>query len=82
MDPLNANDMLQELLTESRAQGDRLARVETHMERLVGNGQPGLVAELDRRITTLEHYKNWLAGMVAAIVGLSETIFYFFFRKS
>lgn len=57
---------------------ERLARIETHLEKLVGNGQPGVIAKLGERIDAAErdidaverdmvHAKGIYAGVSFAI---------------
>jgi hypothetical protein len=51
--------------------GERLARIETIVERLdhqmLGNGQPGVIAQHDARLTSLETSRAKLAGGVTAV---------------
>ena len=56
---------LKELRAESKANGERLARVETQMYSLVGNGQPGRIALLERAVESLTRWRWWLVGAAA-----------------
>ena len=57
-----------------------IARLETQMKNLVGNGQPGRIAELERRVRKSEKYMwmiagagiaaGWVARYLLASVGL------------
>jgi len=46
-------------------------RQETTYERLFGNGQPGELHHIHVRIGKLEQWRWYLAGVMAAIVGLA-----------
>lgn len=41
---------------------DALARLETHMEAIVGNGQPGILTKHEDRIADLEGYRQYTEG--------------------
>jgi hypothetical protein len=45
-------------------------RVEKLHDALLGNGQPGLLQQLDTRVSSLEHFKVWVQGVGAAIGGV------------
>lgn len=47
---------------------DRLARVETHMETLMGNGKPGKIQEFTERIDSLESSRDKQVGAKAMLV--------------
>lgn len=38
--------------------------------RLLGNGRPGLVAELGSRVSSLERYRAWVIGSAAGVTGV------------
>lgn len=55
--------------------GERVSALETDMERLMGNGQPGVIARLEERLARLENLK-WIAGgaiLAAAFLSGSGT---------
>lgn len=56
---------LKELREDSKANGERLARVETQMYSLVGNGQPGRIALLERAVESLSRWRWWVVGAAA-----------------
>lgn len=41
--------------------GERVTALETDMERLMGNGQPGIIAEINGRLQRLDRMA-WIAG--------------------
>lgn len=51
----------------SRDTGERLARLETNMTTLVGNGQPGRITLLEQAVTKLQQWRWKLAGVAAAV---------------
>ncbi len=69
----------------------QLARVETVLlrmeERLFGNGQPGVIEKLDRRVGDLEDSEAkgkgalGLLGFIVGVTGLSQ-LFQFFTHKN
>ena len=54
---------------------DSLARLETKMEDLSGNGKPGRVATLEKAVGTIKKYTYMTAGGVIAISALIHFIF-------
>jgi len=46
---------------------ESLSRLETQMETLVGNGQPGIITKQEERIAALEQFKAKAIGYGAAI---------------
>lgn len=51
---------------------ERLARIETHLESLVGNGQPGRIAIIEKSVQSLRESRASYAGIVWAVsAGLS-----------
>jgi hypothetical protein len=46
---------------------NQLARLETHMESLIGNGQPGVISKLDERVRDLETETNRNLGRLTAV---------------
>jgi hypothetical protein len=66
------------LREETRANGERLARIETHMYSLVGNGQLGRIAPLERAIEELKRWPGgWLvvaggSGVISVVAWLAE----------
>lgn len=55
---------------------DSLARLETHMDSLVGNGQPGRVTKLEIAVAKLIRFKYFLFGAAIAI----STLIHFLFK--
>lgn len=56
---------LKELRDETKSNGERLARVETQMCSLVGNGQPGRIGLLERAVESLSRWRWWVVGAAA-----------------
>lgn len=56
---------LTELRTDTKANGERLARLETQMYSLVGNGQPGRIGLLERAVESLSRWRWWVVGAAA-----------------
>lgn len=57
---------------------EKLTRLETHMESLIGNGQPGRISKLEDDVKSLDRLK-WRAGGVitGASVVISALIHFF-----
>lgn len=56
--------------------GERITALETDMERLMGNGQPGIIARLEDRLRRLDRLA-WIAGgavLAAAFLSGSGTV--------
>lgn len=51
-----------------------MANIETKLDelahRLLGNGRPGIVAELGNRVSSLERYRAWVIGSAAGVTGV------------
>ena len=54
---------------------DSLARLETHMEDLVGNGKPGRVKELEDQVDGLSKWRWFLGGAIIAISAIIHFVF-------
>lgn len=52
-----------------------LARLETNMKSLVGNGQPGRVTQLEEAVESLNRWKWIVAGVIITISALVHFIF-------
>lgn len=46
------------------------AKLDELAHRLLGNGRPGLVAELGSRVSSLERYRAWVIGSAAGVTGV------------
>jgi hypothetical protein len=51
----------------TRTDSERLARIETLLDQLVGNGQPGRCSVHSQRIRKLEVWKGWITGALALL---------------
>jgi hypothetical protein len=51
-------------LTSIEDKLDDLAR------KLLGNGRPGLIADIDGRVSSLERYRAWVLGSAAGVTGV------------
>lgn len=69
-------DELREMRREQSEQGERIARIETKLENVLGNGQPGRLTNVERDVKALRekaaHNKGWFAGVsgVLTVVGI------------
>lgn len=52
----------------------RLTSLETSMKSLVGNGQPGMIASLFKRVRALEDERNKFRGSLAALGAIAALI--------
>ena len=59
---------------------DSLARLETHMESLVGNGQPGRVSVLETDIEALKKARWTIGGLVIGIATTVSAAVHFIFK--
>jgi hypothetical protein len=59
---------------------DTLARLDTKMESLVGNGQPGRVSKLESAVDELKKAKWTLGGLVVGISTTVSALIHFVFR--
>ena len=55
---------------------DALARLETNMQTLVGNGQPGRIGKLEGAVESLKKWRYYISGGVLSI----STLIHFFFK--
>lgn len=58
------------LRDDTKENGERLARLETQMYSLVGNGQPGRIALLERVVEWLSRWRWWVVGAAAGSGGV------------
>jgi hypothetical protein len=56
---------LKGLRDDTKSNGERLARLETQMYSLVGNGQPGRIGLLERAVEELKRWRWWVVGAAA-----------------
>lgn len=54
---------------------ESLARLETNMENLVGNGQPGRVTKLEEEVKDLSKWRWIIGGVIIAISALIHFLF-------
>lgn len=59
---------------------EKLTRLETHMEGLIGNGQPGRITKLEDRIESLDDRWKWSAGVITGVSGTISAIVHFMFK--
>ena len=65
-------DVLAAVLRVESALGQRLTAVEVEVHTLIGNGQPGRIAKLEAKVSTLESYL-WRALGAMGAIGASGT---------
>jgi|GEM_PF-5432008 len=58
----------------SRDTAGRVSSLETDVRSLVGNGQPGRVALLERAVSKLSQWRWWLVGCAAGSSGVISAI--------
>lgn len=54
----------------SQDTGERLATLETHMESLVGNTQPGRLTLLEAKVAAIQQWRHYTTGIYVGISGL------------
>lgn len=57
------------ILGELRMIGERLARLETHMESLVGNGQPGRLTLVENEVSEIQRWRWKATGIYIGVSG-------------
>jgi len=60
---------------------EALARLDTHMESLVGNGQPGRVGKLEEKVDDLSRIRWAFGGIVTGISVTVSAIVHFLFKQ-
>ena len=60
--------------TFARDAGERVSALETEMHGLVGNGQPGRVALLERSVDKLVQFRWWTVGVAAGASGVISVL--------
>jgi hypothetical protein len=60
--------------TFAREVGERVSALETDMHGLVGNGQPGRVALLERSVDKLVQFRWWTVGVAAGGSGVISVL--------
>jgi hypothetical protein len=53
------------LRDDTKANGERLARLVTQMYGLMGNGQPGRISLLEESVDSLKQWRWWIIGAAA-----------------
>lgn len=75
---------LRELRTDfnntMRETGERLAKLETHLESVVGNGQPGRLTLVEQSVKELTAWKWKMVGITTAIATVASTVVAFLFH--
>jgi hypothetical protein len=59
---------------------DTLARLDTKMETLVGNGQPGRVGRLEEQLEALKRARWTMGGIVVGAATVLSAIIHFIFK--
>jgi hypothetical protein len=50
--------------------GERLATLETHMESLVGNHQPGRLTLLENKVSAIQQWRHYTTGIYIGVSGI------------
>jgi Holliday junction resolvasome RuvABC endonuclease subunit len=58
--------------------GERLARLETDVKSLLGNGQPGRIGILEATVARIDRFKYWLMGGAASFAFVADLVYRFF----
>lgn len=58
------------LRTQVTLSAEKLARVETHVESMIGNTQPGRLTLVENKVSELQHWRWTMAGIYIGISGL------------
>lgn len=67
-------EQLQTLNSRFNLSAERLARVETHVESLVGNTQPGRLTVLENKVSALQQWRWKTTGIYIGVSGVVSTI--------
>jgi hypothetical protein len=54
----------------SSEMGDRTARLETHMDTLVGNRQPGRLKILEDKVSAIQQWRHYTTGIYIGVSGI------------
>jgi hypothetical protein len=65
---------LRGLRSETKDNGERLARLETAMESVVGAGQPGRLTIIEDKIESLNRWRYWSVGVGAGVGGAAGAL--------
>lgn len=58
----------------ARDTGERLARLETSMHTLIGNGQPGRITLLETAVDQLKQFRWWMIGAAAGVSAVVSAV--------
>lgn len=58
----------------ARASGERLAKLETMMYGIVGNGQPGRIGKLEESVEKLLQWRWYLIGVAAGVSAVTACV--------
>lgn len=59
----------------------RVSVAESQLHTLLGNGQPGRIAHLERDVDQLKQWKWWIAGIAAGVPVTTSILTWYFTRK-
>lgn len=59
---------------------DTLARLDTKMTDLVGNGKPGRVKELEKQVESLKKARWTFGGVILGVAGTVSALVHFLFK--
>jgi len=60
--------------------GERLAKLETHVESLVGDTQPGRFTVLENKVSDLQHWRFTATGIYIGVSGLVSALTAFLYH--
>lgn len=60
--------------TYARDTGERVSALETDLHGLIGNGQPGRVAQLEKAVAKLTQWRWWMVGAAAGGGGVISVL--------
>jgi AICAR transformylase/IMP cyclohydrolase PurH len=70
-------DELRSIRTETQSNGQAIARLETSMTTLIGNGQPGRVTLIEVAVDGLQRWRAWSVGVTVgggAVIGAAAWV--------
>lgn len=68
------------IVGELRMIGERLARLETHVESLVGNGQPGRLTLVENKVSELQHWRWKATGIYTGASAVISAVVAFLYH--
>jgi hypothetical protein len=74
-------DELRGLRTQVSQSAERLARVETHVESMVGNTQPGRLTLLENKVSDIQRWRWTTTGIYMGVSGFISALTAFIYHR-